>query len=140
MLQHAHCARDEKDDDSQGDADLDHGQNLRPSRQQRRVSRTKGRALRKRNKKVIDEMRPPATAFEPTASMIEAEGKGYILASVGEESGEIPYTAYFAKKSYIEDNSKLIQKFVNALYKAQKWVDEHTAKEVAEVIAGRGVR
>ena len=41
------------------------------------------------------------TIFEPTASMLEAEGKGYILASIGMESGEIPYTAYFAKKSFI---------------------------------------
>lgn len=75
------------------------------------------------------------TIFEPTASMIEAEGKGYILASIGAESGEIPYTAYFAKKSYIKKNQKLIQKFVNAIYKAQIWVDEHSAKEIAEVIA-----
>lgn len=75
------------------------------------------------------------TIFEPTASMIEAEGKGYILASIGAESGEIPYTAYFASKSYIKKNSGLIQKFVNAIYKAQIWVDEHSAKEIAELIA-----
>ena len=75
------------------------------------------------------------TAFEPTASMIEAEGKGYILASIGQESGEIPYTAYFANKSFIEENPELIQKFVNALYKAQLWVDQHSAKEIAEVVA-----
>jgi len=75
------------------------------------------------------------TIFEPTASMIEAEGKGYILASIGAESGEIPYTAYFASRSYIKKNSGLIQKFVNAIYKAQIWVDEHSAKEIAELIA-----
>jgi len=75
------------------------------------------------------------TIFEPTASMIEAEGKGYILASIGQESGEIPYTAYFASKSYIEKNPELIQKFVNAIYKAQIWVDQSSAKEIAEVIA-----
>lgn len=75
------------------------------------------------------------TAFEPTASMIEAEGKGYILASIGAESGEIPYTAYFANKSFIAKNPKLVEKFVNAIYKAQKWVDTHTSKEIAEVIA-----
>ena len=74
------------------------------------------------------------TLFEPTASMTEMAGKGYIVASVGEASGEIPYTAYFAKKSYIENNSEIIQKFTNAIYKAQKWVDTHTMKEVAEVI------
>lgn len=74
------------------------------------------------------------TLFEPTASMLEKEGKGYILASVGQESGEIPYTAYFAKKSYIEKNKDVIQKFTNALYKGQVWVATHTPKEIAEAI------
>lgn len=74
------------------------------------------------------------TLFEPTASMTEQAGKGYIVASVGEASGEIPYTAYFANKSYIEENSDIIQKFTNAIYKAQKWVEEHTMREVAEAI------
>ena len=74
------------------------------------------------------------TLFEPTASMTEQAGKGYIVASVGEASGEIPYTAYFAKKSYIEENSDLIQRYTNAIYKGQKWVEEHTMKEVAEAI------
>ena len=66
------------------------------------------------------------TLFEPTASMTEAQGKGYIVASVGEASGEIPYTAYFAKKSYIEQNPQIIQGFTNAIYKGQVWVKEHT--------------
>lgn len=74
------------------------------------------------------------TLFEPTASMLEKEGKGYILASVGQESGEIPYTAYFAKKSYIDKNKQVIQKFTDALYKGQVWVDTHTPKEIAEAI------
>ena len=74
------------------------------------------------------------TLFEPTATMTENAGKGYIVASVGKEAGEIPYTAYFAKKSYIEKNESLIQKFTNAIYKGQKWVEEHTMKEVAEAI------
>ena len=74
------------------------------------------------------------TLFEPTASNVEQIGKGYIVASVGEASGEIPYTAYFAKKSYMEENSEIIQKFTNAIYKAQKWVEEHTMEEVAEAI------
>ena len=74
------------------------------------------------------------TLFEPTATMTEKAGKGYVVASVGEASGEIPYTAYFAKKSYIEANSETIQKFTNAIYKGQKFVEEHTMKEVAEVI------
>lgn len=74
------------------------------------------------------------TLFEPTASLIEKEGKGHIVASVGEAAGEIPYTAYFAKKSYIENNEDTIQKFTNAIYEGQKWVKEHTSKEIAEVI------
>ncbi len=74
------------------------------------------------------------TLFEPTASMIEAENKGYILASVGEESGDIPYTAYCAKSSYIADNEELIEKFTRAINKGLKWVKEHSSKEVAEAI------
>ena len=75
------------------------------------------------------------TVFEPTASSIEAEGKGYIVASIGEAAGEIPYTAYYALNSYIEKNPDIIQGFTNALYRGQKWVAEHTAKEIAEAIA-----
>lgn len=74
------------------------------------------------------------TLFEPTATMTQDAGKGYIVASVGEASGEIPYTAYFAKKSYISNNSDIIQKFTNAIYKGQQWVKTHTMKEVAEAI------
>lgn len=75
------------------------------------------------------------TIFEPTATVFEKEGKGYIVASIGEESGKIPYTAYFAKKSFIENNPELIQKFVNAIYKGQQWVENHTASEIAEVLS-----
>lgn len=74
------------------------------------------------------------TLFEPTASMIEKEGKGYVLTSIGQESGEIPYTAYFAKKSYIDENEELIEKFTRAIYKGLKWAEEHSAEEIAEVL------
>lgn len=74
------------------------------------------------------------TLFEPTASMTEAQGVGYIVASVGEASGEIPYTAYFAKKSYIEQNEQLIQDFTDAIYKGQQWTETHSAREIAELI------
>ena len=74
------------------------------------------------------------TLFEPTASLTEEQGKGYIVASVGEEAGEIPYTAYFAKKSYIENNENLIKNFTEAIYKGQQWVKEHSPEEVAESI------
>ena len=76
------------------------------------------------------------TLFEPTASNTENQGKGYIVASVGEAAGEIPYTAYFAKKSYIKENSELIQNFTNSIYEGQIWVKNHTAKEIAESIQG----
>ena len=74
------------------------------------------------------------TLFEPTASLTEQEGKGYVVASVGEEAGEIPYTAYFAKKSYIDANEDIIQSFTDAIYEGQIWVKEHTAEEIATVI------
>lgn len=74
------------------------------------------------------------TLFEPTASMTEAQGKGYIVASVGEASGEIPYTAYFAKKSYIDNNPEIIQGMTNAIYKGLVWTKEHTAEEIAKVV------
>lgn len=75
------------------------------------------------------------TAFEPTASMLQQKGQGYIVASVGEASGDIPYTAYFAKKSYIEQNSDLIQRFTNAVYRGQQWVATHSAAEIAALVA-----
>ncbi len=72
--------------------------------------------------------------FEPTASSIVKANKGYIVASLGELSGNIPYTSYSTLKSYMNKNSDTIQKFTNAIYKAQKWVYEHTDVEVAEAI------
>ena len=74
------------------------------------------------------------TLFEPTASMTEEQGAGYVVASVGEASGEVPYTAYCAKKSYIEENSSIIEGFTRAVYKGQQWVKQHTAREIAEAI------
>lgn len=77
------------------------------------------------------------TLFEPTATEVELEGKGYILTSIGQESGEIPYTAFFAAQSYIKNNSAVVQSFTNAVAKGQKWVQEHTAKEIAEALSGQ---
>ena len=74
------------------------------------------------------------TLFEPTASMTQDAGKGYVIASVGEASGEIPYTAYCAKKSYIAENPTIIEGFTRAIYRGEQWVKEHTAREVAEKI------
>jgi NitT/TauT family transport system substrate-binding protein len=74
------------------------------------------------------------TLFEPVASTLEREGKGYILASVGKDSGEIPYTAYYVKKSYMKKNPDIVQKFTNAIYRGQIWVDTHTPEEIADAI------
>ena len=73
--------------------------------------------------------------FEPTASSTELAGKGYIVSSIGSQTDELPYTAYFAKKSYIEKNPDIIQKFTNAIYKGQKWVETHSTEEVADAIS-----
>ena len=74
------------------------------------------------------------TLFEPTATEVEQAGKGYILCSIGQESGEIPYTAYFAARSYVDANPETVQGFVNAIARAQQWVAEHTDRQVAEAI------
>ena len=76
------------------------------------------------------------TLFEPTASMTQLQGSGYVVASVGEESGEIPYTAYFAKQSFIKENEDVIQSFTNAVYEGEIWVKEHSSREIAEVVQG----
>lgn len=73
--------------------------------------------------------------FEPTASSTEKAGKGFIVASIGKETKEMPYTAYFAKKSYINKNPDIIQKFTAAIYKAQIWIKEHSTEEIADSIS-----
>jgi NitT/TauT family transport system substrate-binding protein len=75
--------------------------------------------------------------FEPGASQLETEGAGHVVASLGVDSGYVPYTAYMAKKSYIENNPEIIQKFTNAIYKGQKWVEEHSPEEIAKEIKGQ---
>ena len=72
--------------------------------------------------------------FEPTATSLEQEGVGYVVASLGTECGFIPYTVYMASSEYMEANPEVIQKFTNAVYKGQLWVDSHTSQEIAEVI------
>ena len=73
--------------------------------------------------------------FEPSATKVEQEGQGYVLCSLGEESGDVPYTCYFASQSYLRDHADTVQKFTNAIARGQKWVAEHTDAEVAAVIA-----
>ena len=73
--------------------------------------------------------------FEPGATNLEKEEKGYVVASLGTDSGYVPYTAFSAKKSYIEKNADVIQGFTDALQKGMDYVQKHTPKEIAEAIA-----
>ena len=72
--------------------------------------------------------------FEPNATNVEQEGFGYIVASLGELGGNVPYTAYNARISYIENNKDIIEKFTKAIQKGLDYVHNHTSKEIAEVI------
>lgn len=73
--------------------------------------------------------------FEPHATGLETKGDGYIVASLGEESGYVPYTAFSATSSYMEENPEVIQAFVNALQKGLDYVNSHTPEEIAKIIA-----
>ena len=72
--------------------------------------------------------------FEPGATSLEQEGKGYVVASLGTDSGYVPYTAFSAKQSYIDENPDVIQGFTNALQKGMDYVQAHTPEEIAAVI------
>ena len=72
--------------------------------------------------------------FEPFATGLEMDGSGYVVASLGTESGYVPYTAYCAKKSYMEKNPEIIQKFTNAIQKGMDYVNSHSAEEIAKTI------
>ena len=74
------------------------------------------------------------SVFEPNASQMENEGLGYIVASIGEMAGNIPYTSYNAKKSYIEENKDIIQKFTNAIDKGLDYVHSHSSEEIAKLL------
>lgn len=74
------------------------------------------------------------TLFEPQALQLEKEGYGYVVASIGEAGGIVPYTAYNAQKSYIEKNSKNIEGFTRAIQKGLDYVYSHSDEEVASVI------
>lgn len=72
--------------------------------------------------------------FEPGATSLEQEGKGYVVASLGTDSGYVPYTAFSAKQSYIDENPDVIQGFTNALQRGMDYVQAHTPEEIAAVI------
>ena len=72
--------------------------------------------------------------FEPFATGLELGGNGYVVASLGTDSGYVPYTAYCAKKSYMASNPEVIQKFTNAIQKGMDYVNSHSSEEIARVI------
>ena len=72
--------------------------------------------------------------FEPSATALEEAGTGYVVASLGTESGFVPYTVYMATKNYISLHPDTVQKFTNAIYRGQLWVESHSAEEIAKVI------
>ncbi|WP_368652425.1 ABC transporter substrate-binding protein [Ornithinibacillus sp. 4-3] len=72
--------------------------------------------------------------FEPTASVMEKEGAGYTIASFGEESGRLPYTVFMAKQSFLEKDRDVALSFTRAIYKAQQWVQENDAEEIATLL------
>lgn len=73
--------------------------------------------------------------FEPHATALEEKGDGYVVASLGEDSGYVPYTSFSAKKSYLENNGPTVQAFTNALQKGMDYVQTHTPAEIAQVIS-----
>lgn len=74
------------------------------------------------------------TLFEPVAASLEKEGKAYVVASIGEEGGYIPFTAYSATKEKLEKDPEMIQKFTNAIHKGMVWVQENDSKKIAEAV------
>jgi NitT/TauT family transport system substrate-binding protein len=73
--------------------------------------------------------------FEPQASVFEKEGKGYVIASFGKESGRLPYTVFMAKQSFMNKNTGTVQKFTNAVQRAQNWVQSKSVNEIADAVA-----
>lgn len=73
--------------------------------------------------------------FEPHATLLEQKGDGYVVASLGEESGYVPYTSFSAKKSFMDAHPEVVQSFTDALQKGMDFVNEHSPSEIAETIA-----
>jgi NitT/TauT family transport system substrate-binding protein len=73
--------------------------------------------------------------FEPYAAPLEADKKGVVIASLGEASGDVPYTAYSVKKSYLKEHKDELYSFTKAVQKGMDYVSSHTPEEIADVIA-----
>lgn len=73
--------------------------------------------------------------FEPVASKLEQEGKGKVVASLGKDSGRLPYTIYITRQSTLQQNPDTLLRFIHAVYQGQQWVQSHSVREIADVIA-----
>ena len=73
--------------------------------------------------------------FEPSATALEKSGEGYVVASLGVDSGYVPYTSYSVKTSFLNENPQIIQSFTNALQKGMDYVQGHSPEEIAQIIA-----
>ena len=73
--------------------------------------------------------------FEPGATNLEKEGAGFVVASVGVDSGYVLYTAFSAKESYIQKHPELLQSFTNALQKGMDYINQHSSEDIADVIS-----
>lgn len=74
------------------------------------------------------------TGFEPTGVSMEKSNTGYVVKSIGEAVGKVPYTTYSATNSFIKENKELIQRFTNAVYKGQQWIKNSSDEEVAKAM------
>jgi NitT/TauT family transport system substrate-binding protein len=73
--------------------------------------------------------------YEPGASMLEKEGSGYVVASLGKDGGKMPFTNFIASEKYIKEHPQTIQKFTNAVHKAQIWIYSHSVEEITDNVA-----
>ena len=71
---------------------------------------------------------------EPNALKLEQEGYGFVVASIGELSGEMPYTTFYARKSFIQENEEIIKSFIKAINEGLKYTKEHDSKTIAKII------
>lgn len=74
------------------------------------------------------------TLFEPNATSVEKNGYGYVVAYIGELGGDVPYTAYNARKSYIDNNPEIIEKFTRAINKGLEYVDNNSSSDIAKIL------
>lgn len=74
------------------------------------------------------------SGFEPTSSMLEKENSGKVVASIGEEAGDIAYTAFFSTNEYLSNNKDTVEQFTNAIYKGQIWVEKTPSNIIAESV------